>query len=314
MANNNTLEIGSMPETMHPADRRPVEKPSRTFANYVWDYREYAFDLLVIVSLLALFLGLEKATPRSVFITTETMHDYSYPYQDNTVPAWSVPILAFVLPVVVFSAHKALCEKTWRELYRTTIALAVAVLLTGAATNALKVSVARPRPNFVFSCWPDGKPVLRQETTFGGYAVCSADASTENEHRKSFPSGHASVSASGLGYLSFYLLAQTRAFTGNGHAWRIVVSLLPALTAVLVGVTRVIDYWHHPTDVVVGLLIGFGIAWAMFRQLYPPLTHPECDTPMFLIIARKEQHIHMHSRNNSGARTMPYAGNGWAAV
>ncbi len=51
------------------------------------------------------------------------------------------------------------------------------------------------------------------------------------------------MSASGLGFLSFYLIGQTRAYSGGGHTWRIVVSLIPSAAAIAIGVSRVTDYW-----------------------------------------------------------------------
>ena len=39
------------------------------------------------------------------------------------------------------------------------------------------------------------------------------------------------------------------------------------------------DYWHHPSDVVAGLGLGFGISLMVYMQLFPWFTHPECDFP-----------------------------------
>jgi membrane-associated phospholipid phosphatase len=41
---------------------------------------------------------------------------------------------------------------------------------------------------------------------------------------------------------------------------------MPALAALLVGISRVTDYWHHPTDVAAGLLLGCGVSWLCYRQ------------------------------------------------
>lgn len=62
-------------------------------------------------------------------------------------------------------------------------------------------------------------------------------------HTHCAASGHTSLSAAGLGFLTYWLLGQTRAYTGNGHAWRLVLALLPSFGAVAVGITRIDDYW-----------------------------------------------------------------------
>jgi hypothetical protein len=41
---------------------------------------------------------------------------------------------------------------------------------------------------------------------------------------------------------------------------------MPALAALSVGISRVTDYWHHPTDVAAGLLLGCGVSWVCYRQ------------------------------------------------
>ena len=64
------------------------------------------------------------------------------------------------------------------------------------------------------------------------------------------------MSAAGLRFLTFYLIGQLKAYSGGGFAWRVVLSCLPALVAVAIGITRVTDYWHHPSDVMTGLGLG----------------------------------------------------------
>jgi hypothetical protein len=41
---------------------------------------------------------------------------------------------------------------------------------------------------------------------------------------------------------------------------------MPALAALSVGISRVTDYWHHPTDVAAGLLLGCAVSWLCYRQ------------------------------------------------
>lgn len=53
---------------------------------------------------------------------------------------------------------------------------------------------------------------------------------------------------------------------------------------------------HHPTDVIVGLLLGFLIAFMMYRQLFPSWTNCQCYLPM-----HDQQQRYCVSRSASGA-------------
>ncbi|KAJ9528384.1 hypothetical protein QJQ45_020311 [Haematococcus lacustris] len=238
--------------------------------------------------------GLERAQPRKVFLIRETLWKHSYPYHENTVPSWTVPVYAIGAPLLAFSLARLVLSPrkvTTDVWYRTLYACLFAIFLTAAITNCLKrcaahcvqIAIGRPRPNFVFRCWPDGAPVFAGENRYGGYAVCSTDSATEAEHRKSFPSGHSSWSGAGLGFLTAWLLGQTRAFTGGGRAWPLMLSLVPLLASLVVGVTRITDYWHHVSDVCVGLALGWFIAFVVYLKLYPFFTHPMCDVPLYTL-------------------------------
>lgn len=75
--------------------------------------------------------------------------------------------------------------------------------------------------------------------------------------RKSF-CGHAG-SFAGLVFLSWYLSGKVRVFDRRGHVAKLCLVLLPVLTAAMIGVSRVDDYWHHWQDVFAGGLIGLFI-------------------------------------------------------
>ena len=57
-----------------------------------------------------------------------------------------------------------------------------------------------------------------------------------------------------MGFLSLWALGKLRAFDGSGHAWRLIVGLLPLFTAVWIGITRLQACLHLQLDYSASLL------------------------------------------------------------
>jgi membrane-associated phospholipid phosphatase len=57
-------------------------------------------------------------------------------------------------------------------------------------------------------------------------------------------------------FLSLYLAGKFQLFNGRGHVAKVAFVFIPLLAALLVGISRVNDYWHHWQDVFAGALIG----------------------------------------------------------
>jgi diacylglycerol diphosphate phosphatase/phosphatidate phosphatase len=72
---------------------------------------------------------------------------------------------------------------------------------------------------------------------------------------------------SGLFYLALVFAAQTHGMKSG--ALRIMIIGLPVIGAVLIGVSRLIDYRHHWEDVAVGSLLGMFMAYCSYRQYFP---------------------------------------------
>ena len=153
-------------------------------------------------------------------------------------------------------------HKDRRELTRAVLGLWTALALTFFLTNCVKLMIGRPRPNFAARCWPDGHVV-----GLPGVPSCTGDPHAAKESRKSFPSGHSSLSFSGMGFLSLHLGARLQPWAEATNApWRLLSTIAPLLVAGFVALTRVKDYWHHPTDVMAGTALGLACACAAFAQ------------------------------------------------
>ena len=60
----------------------------------------------------------------------------------------------------------------------------------------------------------------------------------------------------------------------KGEVWKTFIVLVPTLSAALIAVSRIMDARHHPFDVITGSLLGILVAWAAYRQYFPPVTEP----------------------------------------
>jgi len=241
-------------------------------------------DWIVVLVLAVLFVTLEVSVPPYVrYITPNQVDSLKYPEKSNSVPVWAVPLIGTVLPLLVFTAYLLFWKCEMREYHDLILGIFMNIMLTACLTSALKESIGRPRPDFYKRCFPDGIQILDAQ----GYWKCHpTNESAVREGRKSFPSGHSSWSMSSLAYLSFFLMGKMQVFSGIAHLWKLIISWLPIFLAVAVGVTRINDYWHHWTDVVTGLTLGFIIALIVYVQFYKnPFTRAGTQIPIYQFFA-----------------------------
>ena len=207
---------------------------------------------------------------------------FSYPYRPNSVPSWA----AIVGPLIVWAATLALIEVGLRRCanggatralaggFYHSIDLAGAILLTVLVTEATKLCVGYLRPYFFSACTPppEGSPPGTPCTPTG--VVKDLDAA-----RVSFPSGHSSSSAAIAVFTALYALhaclttpvrvagwkrlsaaSAADAIRSAGLVWALLTLLLPWC----IGASRIVDYRHHPADVVAGWVLGGVIATLAF--------------------------------------------------
>jgi len=147
----------------------------------------------------------------------------------------------------------------------------LSLVITGAITQLVKITVGRPRPDLISRCMPPSNVTVPQ------YQLATASICTQSDHYimtdgwRSFPSGHASLSFAGLAFLSFYLAGKLHLFDKRGCAPKAWVALIPLGAAALVAISRTMDYRHHATDVLTGSLLGFVVAYFSYRQYYRSL-------------------------------------------
>ncbi|EOY21133.1 Lipid phosphate phosphatase 2 [Theobroma cacao] len=227
--------------------------------------RIHLYDWLILVFLVVIDGLLNFIEPFHRFVGEEMMTDLKFPFHKDTIPFWAVPFLAVLLPLVIFSIYYYFRKDVY-DFHHAVLGLLFSVLVTGVITDSVKDAVGRPRPNFFWRCFPDGKAVFDRII---GDVVCHGNEKYIKEGYKSFPSGHTSWSFAGLSFLSWYMSGKIRVFDRRGHVAKLCVVFLPVLVAALVGVSRVDDYWHHWTDVFAGALIGSTMAAFCYLQFFP---------------------------------------------
>ncbi|KAG2599960.1 hypothetical protein PVAP13_5KG484600 [Panicum virgatum] len=150
--------------------------------------RLHMYDWIVLVLLAVVDGVLNIIEPFHRFVGSEMMTDLRYPMKDNTVPFWSVPIIGIIGPMLIITAIYFKRRNVY-DLHHAILGLLFSVLITAILTDAIKDGVGRPRPDFFWRCFPDGKPDYNNFTTG---AICHGKASVIKEGHKSFPSGHTS--------------------------------------------------------------------------------------------------------------------------
>ncbi|XP_015876728.1 lipid phosphate phosphatase 2 isoform X2 [Ziziphus jujuba] len=219
-------------------------------------------DWLILLLLAVIDVVLNVIEPFHRFVGEDMMDHLKYPLKDNTIPFWGVPIIAVLLPLFVITVYYFIRKDVY-DLHQAILGLLFSVFITAVLTDSIKDAVGRPRPDFFWRCFPNGKGVF-DPVTKG--VICNGIKSVIKEGHKSFPSGHTSWSFAGLGFLALYLSGKIRVFDHRGHVAKLCVVLLPLLVAALVGISRVDDYWHHWQDVFAGCLLGWG-PHAYFQML-----------------------------------------------
>ncbi|KAI3453072.1 hypothetical protein Pfo_009735 [Paulownia fortunei] len=262
--------------------------------------RFHMHDWLILMLLVVIEISLNVIEPFHRFVGEDMMTDLKYPLKDNTVPFWAVPLIAIILPLTVIIIFYFIRHDVY-DLHHAVLGLLFSVLISGVITDAIKDAVGRPRPDFFWRCFPDGKGLFHNVT---GNVQCTGLKSVIREGHKSFPSGHTSWSFAGLGFVAWYLSGKIRVFDRQGHVAKLCIICVPLLLAALVGVSRVDDYWHHWQDVFAGGLLGITVASFCYLQFFPPPYNADGWAPHAYFSMLAESQNDNRSTNNGSRLTV----------
>lgn len=158
------------------------------------------------------------------------------------------------------------------NIHATTCTLLTAIGISEFITQLLKYYAGRLRPNFYSMC------NFNTETL-----TCTAtNIHLIYESRLSFPSGHASLSFCGAGCLVLYFIGRFGYLRNHCYysqeegkcksKFIFLLSFTPLLLSTHCAASRLVDNWHHPSDILAGMIIGLVCAVISYHIWFPPIT------------------------------------------
>ncbi|KAL8902269.1 MAG: hypothetical protein Q9207_004804 [Kuettlingeria erythrocarpa] len=257
----------------------------------------YILDYVIIVVLFVAFYALDAVEPYHQHFALRN-YTLQYPYAvKERVPIPLAFVLTFLFPILIIAiysllidglfshheqptardGHKTFGKYRWKDrLWEFNCGILGLLLSQGAAfvvTGALKNATGKPRPDLIDRCQPKAGSADPLPFGLSNSSICTqTDHAILKDGFRSFPSGHSSSAFAGLFYLSIYLAAKMHVLDNRGEVWKTFIVLVPTLAAALIAVSRIMDARHHPFDVISGSMLGIAVAWAAYRQYFPPVT------------------------------------------
>ncbi|XP_004632698.1 phospholipid phosphatase 2 isoform X1 [Octodon degus] len=198
-----------------------------------------------------------------------------YPYRPDTITNGLMAGVTITATVLLVSAGEAYLVYTDRlyshsdfNNYVAAVYKVLGTFLFGAAvsqslTDLAKYMIGRLRPSFLAVCDPDWSRV--NCSVYVQLDVCRGSLANVTEARLSFYSGHSSFGMYCMTFLALYV--QARLCWKWARLLRPTVQFFLVSFAFYVGYTRVSDYKHHWSDVLVGLLQGALVASLTVRYI-----------------------------------------------
>ncbi|KAI5475137.1 hypothetical protein MNV49_001881 [Pseudohyphozyma bogoriensis] len=236
------------------ASPSPLRRKLVLLLGYVPDWAATVF-LVVFTSWLTRKGGFKRS-----FSLADTSLQHYFAVQERVSPGMNI-VYAGVIPLVLMLGVGLLRQRSFWDAHNSALGLILSLGLTTTITNLIKVTVGRPRPDIIDRCQPIAGAVDPSPYGLSNLSICTVKIGhIIDDGFKSFPSGHSSFAFAGLGFLSLYIAGKLHLFDRSGHAIKAWVSLVPLMGAALIAISRTMDYRHHPTDVLVGGLLGLSMA------------------------------------------------------
>jgi membrane-associated phospholipid phosphatase len=210
---------------------------------------------------------------------------------DVTIPSSLLLHTSITLPIILLILFTQFVPQYPPARYIDTHAAVCVLLLTIGlsefTTQIAKFYVGRLRPNFYKLCDFDIEKLS-----------CTASEQTIMESRSSFPSGHSSMSTAGMTVLVLFFLGRSGLGMGsiksskNGRQQlqqmmmcrkrkiATLMALAPLGWSIFVACSRLVDNWHHPSDVVAGVCLGLFFPVVTYHMWYPSVLSENAGLPL----------------------------------
>ncbi|KAL7546656.1 hypothetical protein ACHAWF_009991 [Thalassiosira exigua] len=192
------------------------------------------------------------------------------------LPLSTVVCLGSVFPLVVSTLPN---NNPLHNIHAGVCTLLVALGISELVTQVFKFYVGRLRPNFYGMCGFD-KTTLQ----------CMNGDEMEMEARMSFPSGHSSFSFCGLLCVVLFFLGRvglgrnvsSMISSGRGRLMT-AFSFTPMLLSFWCATSRLVDNWHHPSDIIAGAMLGAVSACVSYHIWFPHILSAYAGVPLSVI-------------------------------
>uniref|UniRef100_A0A3B4B7R8 Phospholipid phosphatase-related protein type 3 n=1 Tax=Periophthalmus magnuspinnatus TaxID=409849 RepID=A0A3B4B7R8_9GOBI len=140
---------------------------------------------------------------------------------------------------------------------------------TALITDVLQLMTGSPAPYFLTVCKPNytSLNVSCEHNPYVLEDICSGpDPAAITQGRKSFPSQHATLASFAAVYVSMYF---NSTLTDSSKLLKPLLVFSFIISAIICGLTRIIQYKNHAVDVYLGFLLGGAIAVYLVRLCEP---------------------------------------------
>lgn len=183
-------------------------------------------------------------------------------------------MLGVLVPIFVVLMMQIRIRSFW-DANNAIIGLFYSTITAAVFQVFLKWLIGGLRPHFLAVCKPDVSLIKNQYDATGFKQImftrdiCTGDINEIDDSLESFPSGHTTAAFGGFVFLYLYLNAKLKVFSNYHPAmWKLIVTYIPILGAVLIGGALTIDEFHNWYDIIAGAIIGTMFAFSAYRMVY----------------------------------------------